>query len=89
MRSGPCCGDSRGLVPYLHDERDAWELGPEGGYRRVSETGISAQRALMQRFGERLRGLHLADCGRRSGEFCRKSQDRGGRARRNAWAEEG
>jgi polyphosphate kinase len=40
-----------GLVPYLHDERDAWELGPEGGYRRVSETGVSAQRALMQRFG--------------------------------------
>jgi len=39
-----------GLVPYLHDERDAWALDGEGRYRRVSETGISAQQALMQRY---------------------------------------
>ncbi len=38
------------LVPYLHDRRDAWELDGEGRYRRVSETGVSAQQALMQRF---------------------------------------
>jgi polyphosphate kinase len=35
------------LVPYLHDEADAWQLGPDGGYRRVAETGLSAQQALM------------------------------------------
>jgi polyphosphate kinase len=39
-----------GLVPYLHDERDAWLLDATGCYRRVSETGVSAQQALMQRF---------------------------------------
>ena len=39
-----------GLVPYLHDERDAWELDSEGRYRRVSEVGVSAQQALMQRY---------------------------------------
>jgi polyphosphate kinase len=39
-----------GLVPYLHDERDAWLLDGEGRYRRVAETGISAQQALMARF---------------------------------------
>lgn len=39
-----------GLVPYLHDECDAWELDAQGQYRRVAETGISAQRALMQRY---------------------------------------
>ncbi len=38
------------LVPYLHDERDAWELDAEGRYRRVAEQGLSAQSALMQRF---------------------------------------
>ena len=38
------------LVPCLHDQRDAWELDAEGRYRRVSETGVSAQQALMQRF---------------------------------------
>ncbi len=39
-----------GLVPYLHDESDAWTLDAQGQYRRVSDTGVSAQRALMQRF---------------------------------------
>ncbi len=39
------------LVPYLHDRRDAWVLDSEGRYKRVSETGASAQRALMQRLG--------------------------------------
>ena len=38
------------LVPYLHDQRDAWMLDSEGRYRRVSETGVSAQQVLMQRF---------------------------------------
>jgi polyphosphate kinase len=40
-----------GLVPYLHDERDAWELGASGDYRRVGEQGVSAQQALMHRYG--------------------------------------
>jgi polyphosphate kinase len=39
------------LVPYLHDKRDAWLLDSGGRYKRVSETGASAQRALMQRLG--------------------------------------
>ena len=39
-----------GLVPYLHDQRDAWLLDSEGRYRRVAESGISAQQALMQRY---------------------------------------
>ena len=39
------------LVPYLHDTRDAWELHSDGRYRRVSENGISAQQALMRRYG--------------------------------------
>ena len=39
-----------GLVPYLHDQRDAWTLDAEGRYARVSEQGVSAQQALMQRF---------------------------------------
>ena len=39
-----------GLVPYLHDECDAWLLDGEGRYRRVAEQGVSAQRALMQRY---------------------------------------
>ena len=38
------------LVPYLHDTLDAWTLSAEGHYTRVSDKGISAQRALMQRF---------------------------------------
>jgi polyphosphate kinase len=39
-----------GLVPYLHDEADAWLLDGEGRYKRVSDTGVSAQQALMQRY---------------------------------------
>ncbi|MDH4287907.1 MAG: polyphosphate kinase 1 [Aquincola sp.] len=39
------------LVPYLHDQLDAWELSSEGGYRRVAGGGPSAQQALMQRYG--------------------------------------
>ncbi len=39
------------LVPYLLDEVDAWTLDSVGNYRRVSETGVSAQRALAQRYG--------------------------------------
>ena len=38
------------LVPYLHDERDAWTLDADGQYQRVAEAGLSAQRALMQRY---------------------------------------
>jgi polyphosphate kinase len=38
------------LVPYLHDSRDAWELQPDGHYRRVGTGGVSAQQALMARF---------------------------------------
>jgi len=40
-----------GLVPYLHDQSDAWTLGPDGTYLRVAEAGLSAQHALMRRFG--------------------------------------
>ena len=40
------------LVPYLHDSRDAWSLQSDGSYRRVGNgEGISAQQALMARFG--------------------------------------
>jgi polyphosphate kinase len=39
------------LVPYLHDARDAWELHSDGRYRRVDEDGISAQQALMKKYG--------------------------------------
>jgi len=38
------------LVPYLHDERDAWTLAADGQYQRVADSGLSAQRALMQRY---------------------------------------
>ena len=41
------------LVPYLHDEVDAWELDAAGQYRRVADAGLSAQRALMGRYGPR------------------------------------
>ncbi|MCY7316733.1 MAG: polyphosphate kinase 1 [Rubrivivax sp.] len=40
-----------GLVPYLHDEADAWLLDSEGRYRRLAQSGASAQQALMQRYG--------------------------------------
>jgi polyphosphate kinase len=35
------------LVPYLHDQRDAWQLGADGRYTRVGTDGVSAQQALM------------------------------------------
>jgi polyphosphate kinase len=38
------------LVPYLHDERDAWTLDSTGRYQRIGETGVSAQQALAQRY---------------------------------------
>jgi polyphosphate kinase len=38
------------LVPYLHDRRDAWELGSDGITRRVAIDGPSAQQALMVRY---------------------------------------
>ena len=38
------------LMPYLHDRRDAWVLGPDGHYHRASSDGASAQQALMERF---------------------------------------
>ncbi len=39
------------LVPYLHDERDTWCQQPDGSYRRLAEAGLSAQAALVQRYG--------------------------------------
>ena len=39
------------LVPYLRDERDAWALASDGQYTRVAQEGVSAQFALMQRYG--------------------------------------
>ena len=43
------------LVAYLHDDRDAWDMGPDGTYRRVGtgtrQLGRSAQLALMNRHG--------------------------------------
>jgi polyphosphate kinase len=44
------------LVPYLHDDRDAWSLNSDGSYVRVGSDGISAQQALMQ--------LHLGGAAR-------------------------
>ena len=39
------------LVPYLHDDRDAWELRADGRYEARRRRGTSsAQQALMQRF---------------------------------------
>ncbi len=40
------------LQPYLHDSKDAWQLGPDGRSVRVSDSGISAQQALMRRYSE-------------------------------------
>jgi polyphosphate kinase len=58
------------LVAYLHDGRDAWDLGPDGSYRRVNhdthrgEEGApravqahGAQTALMVRYSSRGRSL--------------------------------
>ena len=42
-----------GLVPYLHDECDAWMLQSTGAYERVAQTGVSAQQALAQRYRQR------------------------------------
>jgi polyphosphate kinase len=39
-----------GLVPYLHDQLDAWVLDGDGRYRPVSDSGLCAQHALMARF---------------------------------------
>jgi polyphosphate kinase len=39
-----------GLVPYLHDRRDAWALDGDGRYKRIAEEGVSAQQALMKRY---------------------------------------
>jgi len=39
------------LVPYLHDRRDAWTQQADGSYRRVADDGVSAQSALMYRYG--------------------------------------
>ncbi|MBC7682779.1 MAG: polyphosphate kinase 1 [Ferruginibacter sp.] len=43
------------LVPYLHDGRDAWDLGADGCYTRTSTNGHSAQTALMNRYSQRSR----------------------------------
>jgi polyphosphate kinase len=41
-----------GLSAYLHDGLDAWELEPDGSYRRLQRTGgASAQQALIARYG--------------------------------------
>ncbi len=41
------------LVAYLHDDRDAWTLEPDGTYARAPnpESGLGAQAALMSRYG--------------------------------------
>ena len=39
------------LVPYLHDTRDAWLQQGDGSYRRIADDGVSAQQALMTRYG--------------------------------------
>ena len=41
-----------GLVPYLHDQLDAWTLDSQGAYARVATGGVSAQQALMQRYAQ-------------------------------------
>ena len=40
------------LVPYLHDRRDAWVQQADGSYRRVADSGVSAQQALMGLYGQ-------------------------------------
>jgi polyphosphate kinase len=39
------------LTPYLYDSLDAWQLGPDGHSVRIDEGGLSAQQALMRKFG--------------------------------------
>nr|WP_315233084.1 polyphosphate kinase 1 [uncultured Albidiferax sp.] len=43
------------LVPYLLDERDAWDLGADGSYTRTRSDGHGAQAALMGRYAQRRR----------------------------------
>lgn len=47
------------LVAYLHDDRDAWTLQPEGNYRRAAHPvdGVGAQAALMARYGQPVPGV--------------------------------
>ena len=40
-----------GLVPYLHDGKDAWCEQADGSYVPVGPGGASAQQALMRRLG--------------------------------------
>jgi len=44
------------IAPYLHDERDAWQMMPDGHYERVArlrgKAGRAAQRALCERYGD-------------------------------------
>ena len=42
-----------GLVPYLRDRPDAWQLDAEGRYKRVADSGDCAQQALVQRLRQR------------------------------------
>ena len=42
------------LVPYLHDQRDAWTQASDGRYQRVADTGLSAQAALAARYMSRV-----------------------------------
>ena len=41
------------LLPYLHDQRDAWAQAADGSYRRVALAGPSAQAALAGRYMSR------------------------------------
>jgi polyphosphate kinase len=41
------------LVPYLHDQRDAWLQASDGSYQRVADAGLSAQAALAARYMSR------------------------------------
>jgi polyphosphate kinase len=38
------------LVPYLHDQRGSWELGPMGQYQHRDPKGLHAQLELMKRY---------------------------------------
>ena len=40
------------LIPYLHDQRDAWDLQPDGSYRAAPGNGPGAQQALMTLHGK-------------------------------------
>ena len=45
------------LVPYLHDQLDAWTLRADGSYERAAGSGTSAQQALMSHAA----GTHSAE----------------------------